>query len=121
MNTDCVSDLTDACGAHAILFVCSLFNSALSVTQTICIKWKHDKLMINWKGIEWRQPWSNLRYSSSIGLEGLRKITKTQSGQPVSRPRFEPRSSQIRNSSVNHTTMFSPQTALYLQQSKMCC
>jgi hypothetical protein len=38
--------------------------------------------MLNWRGYGRKRPWPDLRYYSGICLEGRRKATKTQSGEP---------------------------------------
>jgi hypothetical protein len=45
--------------------------------------------MMNWKGCERKRSQHNLRYYPGIYLEGLMKITKTKSGQPVSGPSYD--------------------------------
>jgi hypothetical protein len=59
--------------------------------------------MMNWKGCGRKLSWHNLRYYPGIRLEGLRKITTNLSGEPASKPRFEPGTSRIRGS-VNYST-----------------
>jgi hypothetical protein len=45
-----------------------------------------------------------LRYYPGICLDGLRNTTNIKSALPVSGPRFEPGTSKIRSSAVNHST-----------------
>jgi hypothetical protein len=57
--------------SYSYVFIdCSLFYDAFPVTS---IKWQ----VMNWKGFGRKRSWHNLRYCLGIGLEGLRKITKT--------------------------------------------
>jgi hypothetical protein len=44
---------------------------------------------MNWKGYERKRWWCNLRYYTSICLEGLRKTTKKSVRMPDFGPRFE--------------------------------
>jgi hypothetical protein len=62
--------------------VCSLFKDTSSVTQNYSAEWKGDKLILNWRGYGRKRPWPDLRYYPGICLEGQRKATKTQSGEP---------------------------------------
>jgi hypothetical protein len=75
------------------------------IMQTKNIKWKGDKWMMNWKGFGRKQLWSNFKVLSWHSPGGTEKNhEKPQSGEPVSGPRFEPRTSKIRSRSVNHST-----------------
>jgi hypothetical protein len=49
-----------------------------------------------------KRPWPNLKHYPRICMEGPRKKKKTQTGQPVSRPKYEHGTSQIQRS-VNHS------------------
>jgi hypothetical protein len=59
--------------------------------------------MRNWKDCGRERLRPNLKYYPGIFLEKLRKTTKI-SGKSVLGPRFEPETSKIRSSSVNHLT-----------------
>jgi hypothetical protein len=83
------------CSFHC-LFVCSTFNDAFSVTQTILysVEWKDDKWMTNWKRCGRTRSWPNY---PGICLKGLRKTTKVVSrdGQSPGWD-FNPRNSECK-------------------------
>jgi hypothetical protein len=60
--------------------------------------------MTNWKGCGRKRSWPGSKVSPGIRLEGLRKATKNQSGQPACGSIFEPRTSQILERSAGHST-----------------
>jgi hypothetical protein len=46
---------------YALLYFCSLFKDAFSVTQTIGVEWRDEKWMMNWKGFGRKLLWSNFK------------------------------------------------------------
>jgi hypothetical protein len=55
---------------------------------------------MNWKKCVRKRSWPNLRYCLGICLG--KNHEKSQSGYPVSGPRFKPRTSRIQSRSANH-------------------
>jgi hypothetical protein len=59
--------------------------------------------MVIWKLWGRKRSWRNLRYYPSICAKDLGKTSKNQSRQPVSGPKFEPYTSEIRSRNANHS------------------
>jgi hypothetical protein len=61
---------------------------------------------MNWKGLGRKQPWPNLKLLSRHSPGGTEEYhKKSQSGETVSGPRFEPGTFRIRSKSANHSTV----------------
>jgi hypothetical protein len=58
------------------LFICGLFNDAVTQTVTYSVDWNSDSCIMNWKGCGRKRAWCNLRYYPCISLEELSKSTK---------------------------------------------
>jgi hypothetical protein len=63
-----------------------VFNDAASSSDYRASNDSIIKRITNWKGYGIKRPWPILRYYPVTFLEGLRKTTKTLSGEPVAGP-----------------------------------
>jgi hypothetical protein len=58
------------------LFICGLFNDAVTQTVTYSVDWKSDSCIMNWKGCGRKRSCCHLRYYPYISLKELSKSTK---------------------------------------------